>query len=103
MDKFISAEYIETIAEMKNITAAAEKLEMSQPALSARLKKTEELLGTSIFDRSRQPLELTEAGKLYLRYANKLTALNKEFMKHISDIENLRRGALTIGEPAFST
>ncbi len=97
MDKFVSAEYIEMIAEMKNISAAAEKLDMSQPALSARLKKAEEQLGTAIFDRSRQPLELTEAGKVYLEYAGKFSALSKEFNRHISDLENMRRGRLTIG------
>lgn len=97
MDKFVSAGYIETIAEMKNISAAAEKLDMSQPALSARLKKTEEQLGTAIFDRSRQPLELTEAGKVYLEYAEKMDALNREFNRHISDLEDMRRGSLTIG------
>ncbi len=101
MDKFVSAEYIEKIAELKNITAAADKLEMSQPALSARLKKTEDQLGISIFDRSKQPLELTEAGRVYLEYVDKFSALNKEFMEHISDLENLRRGTLTIGGASF--
>src|SRR5699024_10211690 len=74
-----------------------EKLDMSQPALSARLKKAEEQLGTAIFDRSRQPLELTEAGKVYLEYAEKMDALNREFNRHISDLEDMRRGRLTIG------
>ena len=55
--------YIKTIAEMRSISAAAESLGISQPALSAHLKKTEAEVGAVLFDRSRQPLELTEAGQ----------------------------------------
>ncbi len=101
MEKFSAAEYIRTIAEMKNISAAAEKLDMSQPALSARLKKAEEQLGTAIFDRSRKPLELTEAGRIYLQYAKRFAALDRELQQQIADIEDLEQGSLTIGGASF--
>ena len=101
MEKFTSAAYIETIAEMKNISAAAEKLDMSQPALSARLRKTEEQLGTAIFDRSKKPLELTEAGRVYLDYADRFAALERELHQQITDIEEMRKGSLTIGGASF--
>ncbi len=101
MDKFIAAEYIAAIAETKSISAAAEMLNVSQPALSIRLKKAEEQLGTVIFDRARQPLELTEAGKMYLEYADRISAVDRELMQRISDIENMRQGSLTIGGASF--
>lgn len=101
MDKFIGSEYIAAIAETKSISAAAEMLDVSQPALSIRLKKIEEQLGVFIFDRSKQPLELTEEGRLYLEYADRISAVNREFMQRISDIENMRQGKLTLGGASF--
>lgn len=100
MDCFSSAKYIQMIAETKNISAAAEQLKISQPALSAQLKKLETLLGIVLFDRTKQPLEITEAGKVYLDYAVKYQALNREFMQHIADIEDLKAGKITIGGAA---
>lgn len=100
MDHFSSAKYIQTIAETRNISAAAEQLKISQPALSSHLKKLEESLGVTIFDRSKQPLEITDAGKVYLQYATRYQTLNKEFMQHIADIGALKRGKITIGGAA---
>lgn len=100
MDCFSSAKYIQMIAETKNISAAAEQLKISQPALSSQLKKLENTLGTMLFDRTKQPLEITEAGKVYLDYATKYQALDREFMQHIADIEDLKAGKITIGGAA---
>ncbi|MDO4544572.1 MAG: LysR family transcriptional regulator [Bacillota bacterium] len=101
MEKFLSSNYIQTIAEVKSISVAAEKLGISQPALSSYLKKQEERLETVLFDRAKQPIQLTEAGRIYLRYAEKFAALDKEFMQHIVDLEELRKGSLTIGGASF--
>lgn len=100
MDCFSSAKYIQMIAETKNISAAAEQLKISQPALSSQLKKLENMLGTVLFDRTKQPLEITEAGRVYLDYAMKHQALSREFMQHITDIEDMKAGKLTIGGAA---
>ena len=100
MDCFSSAKYIEMIAETKNISAAAEQLKISQPALSSQLKKLEGMLGTVLFDRTKQPLEITEAGRLYLDYAVKHQALSREFMQQMADIEDLKAGKITIGGAA---
>ena len=100
MDCFSSAKYIQMIAETKNISAAAEQLKISQPALSSHLKKLENLLGTVLFDRTKQPLEITEAGKVFLDYTMKYQALNREFLQQIADIEDLKAGKITIGGAA---
>ena len=96
-----SFKYIKAIAEMRSISAAAESLGISQPALSSHLKKLEGEVGAVLFDRSRQPLELTEAGKAYLRYLDRQAALDKELHQSIADIEGLATGSLTIGGAAF--
>ena len=77
MGHFSSAKYIQAIAETKNISAAAEQLKISQPALSSQLKKLEETLGVVLFDRTRQPLEITDAGKVSLEYASRYNTLNR--------------------------
>ena len=93
--------YIKAIAEMRSISAAAESLGISQPALSAHLKKTEAEVGAVLFDRSRQPLELTEAGQAYLNYLERTHSLEKELEQTIADIEGLETGSLTIGGAVF--
>ena len=101
MEKKTNFNYIKTIADMRSISAAAEVLGISQPALSAHLKKLETELGTVLFDRSSKPLELTEAGHAYLEYAEKSVALERELAQSISDIENLETGNLIIGGAGF--
>lgn len=100
MDK-LTTNYVKAIAEARNISVAADNLGISQPALSAYLKKLESQIGTVLFERSKKPLVLTEAGKVYLQYADKAEALNKEFLQHLSDVEQLRSGNLTIGGASF--
>lgn len=100
MNYFSSLKYIKAIEEARSISAAADSLNISQPALSSHLKKLENALGVLLFDRTKQPLELTDAGKVYLDYGEKYQALNKEFLQHMTDIETLKTGHLTIGGAA---
>ena len=101
MDKTTTINYIKSIAEAHSISIAADNLGISQPALSAYLKKLEEQIGTTLFDRSKKPLALTESGRAYRQYADKMEALNKAFMQQVSDLENLRSGNLVIGGASF--
>ena len=96
-----TAHYIKTIADMKSISAAAESLGISQPALSAHLKKIESEIGTVLFDRSRQPVELTEAGHAYLAFLDRTQSLEKELEQTIADIEGLATGSVTVGGATF--
>ena len=59
-----------TIAECDTITQAAEKLHVSQPALSTMLKKLENELHVSLFDRKKNRVTLNSAGKLALAHTN---------------------------------
>jgi len=92
-----AARYIRAIKNNGSISAAAVDLGISQPTLSAFLKKTEEQLGAVIFDRSTTPLTLTSAGEAYLDFEDKTEKLERNLMRRISDIENLQCGELTIG------
>ena len=94
-------DYIKAIAEVHSISVAADNLGISQPALSAYLKKKEQELGVTIFDRSRKPLQLTEEGKVYLEYLEHSAALEHEFLQKIDDMANLQRGKLTVGGASY--
>ena len=56
-------QYILTLNDEKQFQRASELCFVTQPTLSMQIKKAEEILGSPIFDRSRQPLELTAFGK----------------------------------------
>ena len=60
--------YIKTIAQYHSFSKAAQVLYVSQPALSRFVKKVEDELGVTLFDRDTIPLRLTLAGQRYLEY-----------------------------------
>lgn len=57
---------LNSVVESGSITEAAKRLHKTQPALSMMLKKLEQDLGFSLFDRSGYRLQLTEKGKIYV-------------------------------------
>lgn len=59
--------YWVAVAEEGNITRAAERLHISQPALSAAIKQLEAQLGVALLDRSDRVLRVTPAGELLMR------------------------------------
>ncbi|MCM1234575.1 MAG: LysR family transcriptional regulator [Ruminococcus flavefaciens] len=63
-----------TIAESASMTQAAEKIHISQPTLSAMLKKLEHELNMPLFDRSKNKLLLNDAGKILLKHTNLILA-----------------------------
>ena len=60
----LQLKYFIAVAELKNITHAAEKLYTSQPTISRQIQMLEAELGYSLIDRRAKPLELTEPGKI---------------------------------------
>lgn len=60
-------EYFRAVVESGTISAAARKLSLSQPPLSFQMKKLEDELGLSLFERGRKEIHLTEAGQLYTK------------------------------------
>lgn len=60
------------IAELESISKAADKLYISQPALSQTLQRLENELGVKLFDRTKNRIHLNKNGKVILEYANKI-------------------------------
>lgn len=70
--------YFWVVAREGTITRATRHLHLTQPAISAQLKKLERSLGEKLFEKSGRNLVLTEAGKVVLRYADEIFALGQE-------------------------
>ncbi|EMH4161320.1 LysR family transcriptional regulator [Pluralibacter gergoviae] len=83
------------IVDAGSINAAAAKLNRVQSSLSIRIKKLEEGLGTELFLRKNNGIELTQAGKIYYEYAVKIIALNKEARRAIQQFSE--SSAIKIG------
>ena len=72
---FKGLQYFMTVAQELNFSRAAEKLHMSQPPLSSRIRQMEEDLGVTLFIRGKRHLQLTEAGRLLYRRASQMLEL----------------------------
>lgn len=72
--------YFRVIAQELSVTRAAERLNLSPPALSIQLRQLEESLGQTLFERGRGGLRLTEAGRLALDYAEVIGRSGEELM-----------------------
>lgn len=80
-------EYFIEIANENSLTAAASKLYLSQPALSQQLKKLEDLIGTPLFHRHGNSLELTDAGKIFLNGAQSMMHVKNQAYQQISSLK----------------
>ncbi|MDR0270538.1 LysR family transcriptional regulator [Paenibacillus sp.] len=95
--------YFIAIAEERKISAAAQRLHLSQPPLSQQLKAMEEELGTILVERCGRLLELTESGKALYRYALQLTQLMDEAVSEVKEVGIGVKGSLNIGINTLSS
>ena len=93
--------YVLAVAECQSISKAAEKLYVTQPSLSQYIHSIEKQLGIKLFDRSLNPIRLTDAGELYVEWAKKLLAMEESMNNAISDLMGLESGSLRIGASPF--
>ena len=81
-------EFFLKVSEMGSISKAADKLYISQPALSQQLKNLEKELDASLFIRSNKGIELTGEGKIVYKYFSMSEKLLQEMKKEIRDKKN---------------
>lgn len=93
--------YVYEVFKEKSFTKAAEKLFISQPALSAMVKKAEQEIHAPIFDRSTNPISLTKAGKDYIFFVEKIMAIQREMEEHFCIIAKEASRELRLGGSSF--
>ncbi len=88
--------YFREVAHEGHLTRAAQRLNVSQSALSAQIKQLEDRLGQSLFERQGRSLQLTEAGRIALDYADTIFTTGDELIATLQQT-GLARQALRVG------
>lgn len=85
------------VAREKSFSRAAERLFRTQPAVSLALKRLEEDLGETLFDRTTKGGTLTDAGTTLLPLAQRMLDLRKQITDTFGALKGLQQGRLNIG------
>lgn len=80
LDKF---DYVLALAEERNLTRAAKKTFISQPALTNYINKLESQLGIKLFDRTVTPIQITRAGTLYIERMKKIQMAENSLLSEL--------------------
>lgn len=89
--------YLITVAEQQSFGKAAKLCYVTQPTLSMQVKKAEEVLGFSFFNRDRNPIELTTAGQQMLPLLYELKAAFQEIIRFSEQKKGIVKDELKIG------
>lgn len=85
------------VATERSFSRAGRKLRRTQPAISQTIRRLEDACGERLIDRSLRDGTLTDAGRLLLDYAHRVTALADEASSALAGLRDLRTGRVTIG------
>lgn len=89
--------YFKVVAELQHFHKAADKLHITQPALSNQIKQLEQELNTKLFERVGRGVKLSESGELVLSSAIRILNEAELLKESVSDIESGQAGTLKIG------
>ena len=87
---------LQTISEEGSFKKAAEKLYISQPAVSLQVQNLEKQLNAPIFYRDKRKAYLTETGELLKKYCDRILNLCEETCRALDEIQTFQSGALVI-------
>jgi len=88
--------YFVAVAEERNFTRAAQRLNIAQPPLSRQIQQLEESLGVQLLERNSRPLKLTETGKFFYSHAAQLLSQTAELESMTRRVGNIER-SLSVG------
>jgi len=89
--------YFVASAELLNLTQAAVRLRVAQPALSRQIRDLEEEIGTPLFERTRRGMKLTDAGAAFLPEARAILQKTNEAVEYARSVARGERGEIHIG------
>jgi DNA-binding transcriptional LysR family regulator len=85
------------VVERKSFSQAAERLGVTQPAVSLQIRSLEQRLGTQLLDRSGRRVEPTEAGLRLFASAQRMLALEEQLLEEVSRDEVTLTGSFELG------
>jgi len=88
---------LQMVSNQGSFKKAAEKLYISQPAVSLQIQSLEKQLNTALFYRDKRKARLTETGQLLVKYCNRILNLCEETCRAINELQTLESGTLVIG------
>ncbi len=86
-----------TVVELGSFTAAAERLNYSQSAVSQTIKTLEQELGTTLLSRQTHRLQLTRDGESYLPYLQEIAAAEGRLERRKAELSQLQTSELRLG------
>ncbi|MFC7749066.1 LysR family transcriptional regulator [Paenibacillus thermoaerophilus] len=85
------------VAETGSITEAANRLMISQPAVSMQLKRLEQEMGVTLFSPSGRGILLTDAGKTFLEHAKRMMSMEDQLLRAMGEYREGRKGHILLG------
>ena len=95
--------YFRAIAAAGHMTRAAQALGVTQPALSAMVRKLEREVGAELLHRTGKGVELTESGRVFLRHADEAIKRADAGVKAVRQLVGLEAGQIRVGGGATAT
>ena len=89
--------YFETIAELQHLGRASARLHRTQPALTSSIRRLEADCGTALFEKSGRGIRLTEAGKVLLKWAQRMRFDEEDAKRELQSIAAGMAGSVRIG------
>ena len=89
--------YFLTVAELNNITQAAERLHITQPTLSRQIMELEKELGVQLFDREKRQMHLNKAGALFQQRAMTMLTILDQTENELLNVNDQLSGTVSIG------
>lgn len=89
--------YFWTVAKEGSISAACQRLHLTQPTISAQIRALEQSFGRKLFDRAGRNLVLSEAGRVVFRYADDIFALGEELRDALAGRLSAGASRLVVG------
>lgn len=93
----LQLEVFVTVVEEQNFTRAAEKLHMTQPAVSQYIRQFENDIGTRLLERTNKFVRLNKAGDIVYHHAKQILGLYTNMQHLIDDLIHQTKGSLSIG------
>ena len=94
-------QYAVLLSQEGSFSALAQKLNITQPALSKQILTLEKTLGIQLFDRNSNPLTLTAAGEHFIKEAKELLFREDKLMRSMEQFRQGEKGRLVIGITPF--